>query len=133
MRALLQCGHMTNLDALADGPFLPCPRCNTRVHLQAVECRLWFTCCQEKYCRYKYWSSMRSFAEFAADAHRADKGHTKVTCDYVVPDEVKEEVRELYGRKVAMWINDGMVEPRYPKMRSMEDVPLPPDDEEVPF
>lgn len=139
MRALLQCGHQS--DIVVPEKYAWCPHCSARVRAKAIECRRWHVRCWRRYCRFRQVFDL-SFVnavdyEFAAkDAVKAHKDlteHESVTYDYLVNDETKKKMRIIYGARFPLYINDGMIASRFPDMRTVDIDELPDLGEVPPF
>lgn len=135
MEALLQCGHVTELEELPTQLFQACPHCKARVRLRAVECRRWVGNCGTRWCR-KRWFELEADAREYARTHKLDTPHRFVTADFVVYPPWKDVMRIRFGRKVGLWMPEDMLAVPYPEKRALRcvrpccatDV-----DEEVPF
>jgi hypothetical protein len=128
MKVLLQCGHETTGQTLAE--WFSCSHCGVDVKPQAFECREWKIGCSG--CRYARWFGQdKTAAEIGATAHQNKSGH-HMHIDYLIHPVTKERVRLIHGRRVRLRIDDIPVGNRWPAVRSVQP-PLPVDNDIPPF
>lgn len=107
MRIQLQCGHTSYVQGIPVDDYLICDEegCDGReVKLYAIETREWKAKCYE--CRFARWTGQSlSSAQNVADQHWRRTNHDS-SVDYLSNPALKDEVRQVWGRKVKVVVLD---------------------------
>lgn len=98
MEVMLSCGTITLIEDVWSKVNAQCPIHHMPDVITAIETREWHVKCHS--CRYGRWvGASNALALIVERKHLANKPDHKTSVDFIVPDDVREKWRQVFGRK----------------------------------